>query len=595
MSIIGWISSLLLIIMTISGLYIIFIGQTEATRWVFQLHIWTAHASMAGVILHILLHASMSNMRNSGRDKRRYKTLDRSVIKFGLILLIISSVFIAIAEKADNEPVPFDNLKDTATSSTYSFIYGKNPFSPSETQTVNNVFIDLTQIAGSESCFSCHQDISEQWTRSMHGQAASDATYVTNIKLLADKKGIEATRYCEGCHAPVALLTGELTPGGKHGGISNTVANREGISCLACHNVDRIVHLKGVGSYRIAERNKYLFEDSQNGILKKLSNILIQLNPELHRKEMGRPLLGDPKSCAACHVQFIDKNVNNWGWIKMQDEYSAWLKSHYSGQSNQSYSKEQPVRCQDCHMPLLKSNDPSADSNGKVRSHYWVAANTAIPWLSGDKEMFRKTVKFLQSDKVRIKIEKPNISDAIRGSRYSSTTLQQDIETPFYTYLGNTVQLPVIVSNNGVGHDFPGGTIDINEVWVYFKVTDAENKTIFESGALDVDGQVDKNAYFYRSVPIDREGEIVWKHDLFNMTGESYRRTIKAGDSDVLTYEFTVPFWAKSPISATAIVKYRKFNITYARWALSNDKIELPIVDMARNSILIPLRRKGVR
>lgn len=43
-------------------------------------------------------------------------------------------------------------------------------------------------------------------------------------------------------------------------------------------------------------------------------------------------------------------------------------------------------------------------------------------------------------------------------------------------------------------------------------------------------------------------------------------------------------------MSISAVVKYRKFNIKYARWALKNEKLELPVVDMARNSMVIPLR-----
>lgn len=589
MSIIGWVTSLILITMIGTGLYITIFGQTEPTRWIYQLHIWTAHAAIIGILLHLLIHHQWLRKQTVRGDKRRFQTLGRSLIRINIIFLAVFSVLVVLATVIYNVAV---NTDATANIPNYSYAYGDNPFSPAETKTASTGFIDLTQIAGSESCHSCHQDISKQWIRSIHGQSASDPAYVNNINLLAESKGIEATRYCEGCHAPIALLTGELTPGGEHGGVHGTVANNEGVSCLSCHNVDRIVHLKGVASYRIAERKKYLFEDTQIPLLKKVSNFILRVNPELHRAEMGRPLLSDPKSCAACHVQYIDKIINGWGWIKLQDEYSAWLNSHYSGQSNQSFAKNKAVRCQDCHMPLLDGDDPSSDKNGKIRSHKWIAANTAIPWLLGDEEKYKETVKFLQSDKIRVKIEKPDISDAVRGNRYSSTTLTQDIETPFYLYLGETTELRVVVSNHGVGHDFPGGAIDLNEAWVNFKVTDAENRTVFESGAIQPDGHVDKNANFYRSVPINREGQKVWKHDLFNMTGESYRRVVKSGDSDVITYKFKVPFWAKSPLSTTAVVKYRKFNIKYARWALKDDQLELPVVDMARNSIVIPLREK---
>jgi hypothetical protein len=55
-----------------------------------------------------------------------------------------------------------------------------------------------------------------------------------------------------------------------------------------------------------------------------------------------------------------------------------------------------------------------------------------------------------------------------------------------------------------VGHNFPGGTIDINEAWIEMVVTDARGKRVFASGLLDDKDYVDANAYFYRSMPVDR-------------------------------------------------------------------------------------------
>jgi hypothetical protein len=140
--------------------------------------------------------------------------------------------------------------------------------------------------------------------------------------------------------------------------------------------------------------------------------------------------------------------------------------------------------------------------------------------------------------------------------------------------------------------DFPGGTIDINEAWVNLRVTDAQNRLVYESGAIEQDNSVDKNAHFYRALAIDRNGNHIWKHDLFNMVGDSYRKVIPAGSSDVVQYEFDVPSWAKGPLTASAVVRYRKFNNRYARWSLKDPHIELPVVDMARDSLDIALRLK---
>jgi hypothetical protein len=101
-------------------------------------------------------------------------------------------------------------------------------------KTYNGKFIDKLQIANSLDCAQCHQDIAAQWYASIHRQAASDPTYVHNIELPSTKKEIAATRHCEGCHAPIAFLTGQLSEGGQHGGISGTEALNEGVNCMSC-------------------------------------------------------------------------------------------------------------------------------------------------------------------------------------------------------------------------------------------------------------------------------------------------------------------------------------------------------------------------
>jgi len=430
---------------------------------------------------------------------------------------------------------------------------------------------------------------------SVHQQAASDPTYVTNVSLLAEKKGISATRYCEGCHAPVALLTGELTPGGNHGGISSTPANHEGISCMGCHGIDSLAHLKGVASFKFKPAEDYLFERSSNPLLMRIHDLLLRARPEQHKQDLGKTILRDAKLCSSCHTQFMDKDMNDWGWVKMQDEYSAWLQSPYSKQHQEGFSNDSASRCQDCHMPLVASSDPSADTNDKVRSHHFPGANTFLPLLRGDQKQLASTKAFLQSNKLRVSIDKPNRKDARQTLHALDESLRNFEEAPYYFYLGEQADIYTIISNRGVGHDFPGGSIDINQAWVEFLVMDAEGKLVYDSGRVDDNNVVDPDAYFYRSLPVDRHGNLVWKHDLFNMVGESFKRIIKAGESDIVHNALVIPAWAKSPLTVTATLKYRKLNERYARWALKDQYIEIPIIDMAWDSLDIPIKiRKEV-
>jgi hypothetical protein len=53
-----------------------------------------------------------------------------------------------------------------------------------------------------------------------------------------------------------------------------------------------------------------------------------------------------------------------------------------------------------------------------------------------------------------------------------------------------------------------------------------------------------------------------------------------------------VPGWAKTPLSVSATLKYRKLNERYAAFALGEHYIPVPIVDIAWDALQIPLRTR---
>lgn len=584
-SILGILTTLSFIVVALTGMHIAIMGQMEFMRWVINFHILFSVLLIVLLIFHIGLHIFVLKKKDKPNTPFFPSINARPFTKYIIFYTITCCLIIALLT------LLYKSLPDFYTTSSvikpYQLTYGNNPFSPSETKTTSGGFIDDRQIGNSDHCGTCHKQITEEWEQSIHAQAASDPSYQRNIELLAEKKGMEATRYCEGCHAPVPLLSGVLTDGGTlqtHGHLY------EGVSCMACHGIDGIEHTKGVGSFKFRPAREYIFANRENPLLRKIHNLLIQIQPSLHRQEMARPPLSKPEMCATCHTQFMDKNINQWGWVKMMDEYSAWLKSPFSQQAEHAFSHSKTTRCQDCHFPLVSGNDPSANQAGKIISHRSLGANTAIPFVTQNNKQLELTKQFLQQSKVRLSIEIPNRKKALRSSKPIDPTLVELKETPSYFYLNEDLNFSIVVSNLMVGHDFPGGSTDINEVWLHIIARDASNRLIFESGYLDKTLHVDPKAHFYRSTPVDRHGKAVWRHDLFNMVGDSYKKTIPSGQSDIVKYNFNIPSWVKSPIIINATLKYRKFNQKYAAWVFKTPKISLPIVDMANKTISVPIK-----
>lgn len=581
----GLLATGLLLAVAVSGFWMMLAGQREDEAFVPFTHLWAGILILGLVLLHIADHFYRMPAGRKQQYPLRFLVLKPRAVGFSLLLSVVAVAGLLLIDVARTE----SDMASAPAVSPYDYSYGDHPFRPSQTETSHGGFVAEREIAESEACAECHSEIADQWSASLHRQAASDPTYVTNVNLLEAKKGIAATRYCEGCHAPVALLTGELSEGGLHGGVPGTTANLEGVSCLSCHGVSNLVHLKGVASFEFSPVRGYLFDGSDNVLGRALNRVLIRTNPEQHKKDLAQPVLHEPAMCAACHAQFMDKDINDWGWVKMQDDYSAWLAGPFSGHESE-FSASVVQRCQDCHMAKVKANDPSADASGFVASHNFPGGNTVVPLLSGDQKQYEASVKMLQNNGIRLTINQPNRTDAQQDLRALNEQIRGLSEAPYYTYLGEEVSLDVIVANQGIGHDFPAGTIDLGEAWIEFVVIDAEGDVVFESGVAVRGAELSKEAHVYKSIPIDRRGEEVWRHDLFNMVGESFRRVIKAGEADLAHYTFQVPAWVKSPLSVSANLHYRKLNERYARFALGDAYFPVPIVTVASDSLSIPVR-----
>jgi hypothetical protein len=576
------------ILLIISGAILIYTGIHKRSLFLYDIHVYTAFTSVFFLVFHIIYHFISFPKRRLIITPTRFLTVSSSINKallYGALGVFVGTFILLLLN-----PPASDSGRLTSLHANYAYDYGPNPFSPSLIKSSTGAFINSNEILNSEHCITCHKGIGEQWLASAHRHAADDPTYVRNINLLEELKGISATRYCEGCHAPSALLTGSLTPGGQHGGVKGTAMNNEGLSCMSCHGIHKLTGSQGVASYSFQPRTPYLFEEGSNWLYQKLHNQVLKLKPDLHKKELLSPVQKTSEYCGSCHTQFMDKSMNNWGWVKMQDDLLAWTTSKFNSPKDSRFSHPERKNCQECHMPLVAADDISANKQGKVKSHYFVGSNVMLAKHFGNDELLKKTKRFLQQDKISIIIEPPEDHEAKQNTLFVSNNLRSQQKYPVALYRNNPRKIKLLISNQGIGHDFPGGTIDLNEAWIDFKVFDGRQKLIMASGELQNDGSIDSNAVVYKEVPIDRFGNAVWRHDLFNMIGRSYINVIPAGSTDIVEYELNVPDWATSPITISATVKFRKLNQRYFDWVNeANDIKENPVIDIARDSILVPL------
>lgn len=111
----------------------------------------------------------------------------------------------------------------------YDLPFGSgNPFLPSNADTLNHRFILPERFPRAKYCRHCHEGTYDQWRESLHANSFREPFYKKNVDLLIESKGVAYTRHCEGCHNPIALVSGALT---THPHNADRSFDEDGITC----------------------------------------------------------------------------------------------------------------------------------------------------------------------------------------------------------------------------------------------------------------------------------------------------------------------------------------------------------------------------
>ena len=106
---------------------------------------------------------------------------------------------------------------------------------------------------------------------------------------------------------------------------------------------------------------------------------------------------------------------------------------------------------------------------------------------------------------------------------------------------GEEVVVQTILTNNKTGHDFPTGPMDMIEAWVEVEVTDDSGRVVFASASTDERGYLVDPEIVFKGEPIDRQGKLVGKHELWNKVGSRFKRSLFPGFSDTVDFAFECP------------------------------------------------------
>jgi tetratricopeptide (TPR) repeat protein len=472
-------------------------------------------------------------------------------------------------------------------------------FWPSSAKT-NVGFVPQEFFFDSKKCGECHKDIYEQWESSMHHFASfNNQFYRKSIEHMQEIGGTKPSRWCAGCHDHAVLFTGRWETPIKDQ--IDTPHAHAGLTCVSCHAITHVEGSMGNGGFTLGYPEIHKLAASDNKWIHLLDRFLTNLEPEPHRKSFLKPFMKDNSEfCSSCHKVHLDVPVNNYRWIRGFNDYDNWQASGVSGQGARSfYYPAEPLTCSGCHMPLVPSKDPG-NRNGMVHSHRFPAANTAVPYVNGDKTQLAATQGFLQSGFISVDIfaaapvdesnrelqmlrragQEPELmstfavgEEAMQGG---STFLREvgQVAAPIdksgaVFRPGSTVRVDVVVRTRKIGHFFPGGTVDGFDVWLELQGRDADGKIIYWSGAVEDGGRgpVEAGAHFYRSYMLDGEGNPINKRNAWQARSVLYVKLIPPGAADTAHYRVKIPPDARGPITLTAKLNHRKFSHYFTQFS----------------------------
>jgi len=487
---------------------------------------------------------------------------------------------------------PFHN----SVASHYNYAFGKEtPFLPSNATSSTGQFVSPKSFYTAEYCGHCHQEAYHQWRESIHSNSFRAPWYLKNVNALIDEKGVQFSRHCEGCHNPVALLSGDLSQGMP----KKRPFEQEGVTCSTCHSIVS-TDPTGTGSY-VMGVPAVLVDEAGAPITGAVSDAEILAHLDRHSKAVMRPLYKTAEFCAACHKAAIPATLDNYKWLRAISLYDEWQAASFTKQSPLPfYRKDSVSTCQTCHMvrePLpANAIDPGAKPDpvtkeAKLVSHRWPAGNTLAPQYFNYPDQAKKVVDFLKNSYDGKGVFNVDIF-ALEKENAAATSKDQVLVAPlgltaFSLVPGETLVADVVIQNKGIGHSFVPEQRDFYEAWVDFSVKDSAGKVLTESGFIQPDGALDPGAHSFTNRLINNKGELNDIHQIWHNRVLAYNNTIQSGRSQLVRYRFRLPKDITGQISLTATIRYRRFNQHFIDYAITETgqkepkPYPMPIIDMA--------------
>src|SRR5262245_42900447 len=381
-----------------TGFYLTAVGALLRNRWLLQIHIATSVLGALGLTVWLLERASRSPEVRVRRAAMATAVIVLAATSWAFVEVQFYDRGRSAAFRIGNPTVPPVRMEDEGAGPS-------SPFFPSSANTNVNGIIPAKFFQTSEMCGRCHRDIYEQWKSSMHHFSSfNNQWYRKSIEYMQDTIGTTPPKWCAGCHDHAVFFNGRFDRPIREQ--IETPEAQAGLGCTSCHAITRVGSTMGQGDFIVEYPALHDLAVSDQPVLRFVHDRLTYIDPQPHRETFLKPFHRDQTAefCSSCHKVHLDQPVNNYRWFRGFNDYDNWQASGISGEGARSfYYPPKSQKCADCHMATVKSDDPAA-KNGVVKSHRFAAANTAVPFVNGDRAQLEAVQNFLRDGQISVDV-----------------------------------------------------------------------------------------------------------------------------------------------------------------------------------------------
>jgi hypothetical protein len=352
----------------------------------------------------------------------------------------------------------------------------------------------------SDNCLACHnsltapsgEDVSigSVWRGSMMANSSRDPYWQASVRretIDHPAKKAEIEDECSTCHMPMARATarargvpGEVfshLPVGTKDSPANDLA-ADGVSCTLCHQIapDRLGTPESFnGGFVIrpstldgpAVFGPFRIDRGRTRVMHSAAGVVPTEATHIQQSEL----------CATCHTLYtkaLAPNGDVIGSLPEQVPYLEWQHSAFRAERS----------CQACHMPEVAEQTPVSSVLGDPRPG--VSRHT---FVGGNYFMLRMLNRF--RDELGVAAQPMELEATARTTVRQLQTDTASLSLTAQRAEAGQLALEVTVRNL-TGHKFPTG-YPARRAWLHVTISDARDRTVFESGAPQPSGAIAGN------------------------------------------------------------------------------------------------------